>query len=158
MFAAPAGGPHRQRYGLLTRGGQRFKPTPVYYAQLQVRTTLQHINLHHITSTVTHTANVRLFIGFDSEYMHPSWFLLPAVSCCAVRVKSLWPRSHPIRRADTSRGTTLTTRTLRSTLTRRWSWSTRCWRSLRCPRRPTSSTWRSATARRPSDPTHVPTT
>lgn len=81
-----------------------------------------------------------------------------AASCCAVRVKSRWPQSHPIKPADTSRGTTLTTQTRQSMLTRRWSWSTTCWRSLHRTKQPTNSTWRSATARRRSDPAYTPTT
>lgn len=75
-----------------------------------------------------------------------------AASCCAARAKSLWPQNRPIRRADTSRGTTLMTQTPPYMLTKRRSWST-CWRSLGCPRHPTNSMWRSATARHPSDST-----
>lgn len=75
-----------------------------------------------------------------------------AASCCAARAKSPWPRSRPIRRAATSRATTQTTQTHPSTPTRRWSWSITCWRSPHRPRRRRNSTWRSATARRRSDP------
>lgn len=73
-------------------------------------------------------------------------------NCCGARVKSLWVRSHPIRRVDISQGTTLTTQTPQYMPTRKSSWSTKCWRSLLFPRRRTNSTWRSATARHQSDP------
>lgn len=73
-------------------------------------------------------------------------------NCCAVRVKSLWPRNRPIRQVGTSQGTTLMTQTPQYMLMRRWSWSTTCWRSLHCPGRQTSSTLRSATVRHLSDP------
>lgn len=152
IVGTSTGGSHRQRYVLLTRGGKGFESTAGNYAQLQVRTAHQHIYfLYNI-----YLETIRFLICFmcksNSEYATPFCFL-SSVSCCAVRVKSLWPRSHLIRRADTSQGTTLTTQTPQSTLTRRWSWSTTCWRSLRCPRRLTNSTWRSATARHLSDPT-----
>lgn len=75
-----------------------------------------------------------------------------SASCCAAKAKNRWPRSHPIRQADINQGTTLMTQTLPSMQTRRSSWSTACWRSLRCPRWWTSSALRSATARHLSDP------
>lgn len=83
-----------------------------------------------------------------------SWFL-SAATCYAVRAKSLWPQSRPIRPAGTSQGTTPTTRTRPSTLTRRPSWSTTCWRSLSHTRCATNSTQRSATAHPRSDHTQM---
>lgn len=79
---------------------------------------------------------------------------LVSANWCAVKVKSLWPQSRPIRQADTSQATTPTTQTIQSMPTRRRSWSTICWRSLLCPWCLTSSTWRSATAPHLSDPSH----